>query len=70
MQSAAPVPFSAFGARKYVVDVDGNVQSDRFASLLTLGNLVLKATRFRTAYTLSLSQLPQVVPPECERRCE
>ena len=61
LRAGKAVPFETFRRHKYVVDVDGNVQSDRFASLLGLGNLVLKATRFATAYTANVAEMPNVV---------
>lgn len=48
---------------RYLVDVDGNAQSNRFPRLLGLGRVVIKASRYRTF--LSASQraglFPQVV---------
>ena len=46
---------------KYAVEVDGNVQSNRFRWVASRNAIVLQATRFVSAYTASLHALPHVV---------
>ena len=50
-----------FRRHKYVVDVDGNVQSNRFREVMSHDAIVLKATRFTSAYAPSLPSLPHVI---------
>ena len=63
VRSTKPMPFAALRGYRYLVDVDGNVQSNRFPALLRLGSLVLKSTRYRTALSAAVAagQFPQVI---------
>ena len=59
---AAPKTLPTYTSRyKYMVDVDGNVQSNRFRHVMTQGAIVLKATNFVSAYAASLHALPHVI---------
>ena len=59
---AAPKTLPTYTSRyKYIVDVDGNVQSNRFRHVMTQGAIVLKATNFVSAYAASLHALPHVI---------
>ena len=44
-----------------MVDVDGNVQSNRFRHVMTQGAIVLKATNTVSAYAASLHALPHMI---------
>ncbi|KAL1503408.1 hypothetical protein AB1Y20_011459 [Prymnesium parvum] len=62
---AAPREGEAFlRAHRYLVDVDGNAQSNRFPALLRLGRLVLKASRHDTflSATQRAGRLPHALP--------
>ena len=47
---------------KYALEVDGNVQSNRFRWVASRDAIVLQATRFVSAYDASLHALPHVLP--------
>ncbi len=61
LRAARRTPPDYFRGFKYVVDVDGNVQSNRFRAVMMQDALVLKATRFVSAYAPSLHALPHVI---------
>lgn len=56
------MPMAMSGRYKWVIDLDGNAQANRFPFLLHLGPLVLQATRFEVPLTHSLHRLPHVFP--------
>ena len=62
LRAGPRVPPDYLRRYKYVVDVDGNVQSNRFREVMTQDAIVLKATRFVSAYAASLHTLPHVIP--------
>ena len=66
VRSSAPMPFASLSGYRYLIDVDGNVQSNRFPALLRMGSLVLKSTRYHTALSAAVAagQFPQVVDIE------
>lgn len=43
---APPTPMTDFFKAKFIIDVDGNGQSERFEKLLVSGSVILKATAF------------------------
>ena len=61
LRAAPRVKPDYFRRFKYVVDVDGNVQSNRFREIMTHDAIVLKATSFASAYAPSLDALPHVI---------
>lgn len=61
VRNTSHAPFSLYNKYKFVLDVDGNVQSTAGPLLAPLRSVILVASRFRTAYSLSLQRLPHVI---------
>ena len=62
LRNASPAPFARLYSRfKYVIDVDGNVQSTAGPLLLPLQSILLIGSRYRTAYSASMLQLPHTI---------
>lgn len=69
LRSAPRVPADYVRRYKYIVDADGNVQSNRFRHQMTLDAILLKPSRFVSAYAASLHLLPHVVRGHAHANC-
>lgn len=68
MAMGGRIPMNHFKYYKFIMDIDGNVQANRFPELTRFGSVVLQATQFETVLTASAHRFAHVFPIQPDLR--